>query len=298
MRDDVRDSSLRPHPSSLLVVRLSAFGDVIHTIPAVVALRESYEIDWAVEPRYRELVEIVAGVHAIPLSLEKLRGHDLAIDFQGLLKSAMIALTSGAKIRYGFASDAIRERAAGWLINRPVAVDQSAHVVEWNLQLARGLEPDVKMPEVDFSPFAAESLGGFDGRVVLIPAAGRSDKAWPVERFRELARQIGQRALVVWGPGERARAEAIGAEIAPQTNLRELARILRDAALVIGGDTGPLHLAAALKTRVVGMYGPTNPARNGPYGQLANCVESFTSTKSMHNIGVDAVMRKIETVMP
>ncbi len=297
MRDDVRDSSLRPHPSSLLVVRLSAFGDVIHTIPAVVALRQSYEIDWAVEPAYRELVEIVAGVRAIPLSLKRLRGHEIAVDFQGLLKSALLVLTSGAKIRYGFASDVIRERAAGWFMNRPVSVDQTSHVVEWNLQLARGVEPRVTMPSVDFTPFAAELPRGFKGRVVLIPSAGRRDKEWPVERFRELARQIGQRALVVWGPGERARAEAIGAEIAPQTNLRELARILRDASLVIGGDTGPLHLAAALKTRVVGMYGPTNPARNGPYGQLAHCVESFTSTKSMHNIGVDAVMRKMEEVL-
>lgn len=305
MRDDLRDSSLRPHPSSLLVIRLSAFGDVIHTIPAVVALRERYEIDWAVESPYQELVEIVAGVRAIPLSLERwslanvglLRGHDLAIDFQGLLKSALLALASNAKIRYGFASEATRERAAAWFINRPVSVDQGFHVVEWNLQLARGLQPGVTMPLVDFSPFAAELPRGFDGRVVLIPAAGRSDKEWPIERFRELARRIGHRALVVWGPGERARAEAIGAEIAPQTNLRELARILRDASLVIGGDTGPLHLAAALGTRVVGMYGPTNPARNGPYGQLGNCVQSFTSTKSMHNIGVDGVMRKMEEVL-
>jgi len=112
MRDDVRDSSLRPHPSSLLVIRLSAFGDVIHTIPAVVALRDTWDIDWAVESAYREMVETVARVKAIPLSLkkwslanvEKLRGHDVVIDFQGLVKSALLARVSGAKTRYGFAT--------------------------------------------------------------------------------------------------------------------------------------------------------------------------------------------------
>ncbi len=286
----------------LLVIRLSAFGDVIHTIPAVVALRERWQIDWAVEAAYRELVEIVAGVKAIPLSLKKwslanvgaLRGHDVTVDFQGLLKSALLARASGANERYGFASQFVREKPAAWFVNHRVTIDPAAHVVEWNLQLARALDPVAHMPEVDFSPFAAETPRGFAGRVVLIPAAGRPEKQWPADRFRELARRLGGKALAVWGPGERPLAEAIGAELAPPTSLRELARLLRDAALVVGGDTGPLHLAAALGTPVVGLYGPTNPARNGPYGQLANCVDTFTTTKSMQDIEVEAVMRKIE----
>src|SRR6185436_16108454 len=100
---------------SLLVVRLSALGDVIHTIPAVVALRDHFDIDWIVEKPYAELVEIVAGVKAKPVSLKKwslartlearraARGHDIAIDFQGLIKSALVAFGSGARERYGFA---------------------------------------------------------------------------------------------------------------------------------------------------------------------------------------------------
>ncbi len=294
-----------PDARRLLVVRLSAFGDVIHTIPAVVALRDTWDIEWAVEAPYRELVEIVARVHAIPLSLKKwslanvvkLRGHEVVIDFQGLLKSALLARASGAKTRYGFATDFIREKPAAWLMNRRVRVDPATHVVEWNLQLARAVEPGVRMPQVDFTPFAAERPSGFGGRVVLIPAAGRAGKEWPMERFRQLSDRIGSKALVVWGPGERRIAEAIGAEIAPPTNLRELARVLREAFVVIGADTGPLHLAAALGTRVVGLYGPTSPARNGPYGQIANCVETFTTTKSMQDITVDSVARKVEEVL-
>ncbi|HEX9500938.1 MAG TPA: glycosyltransferase family 9 protein [Thermoanaerobaculia bacterium] len=277
-----------------MVIRLSAFGDVIHTIPAVVALRPHYDIEWVVRPAYQQLVEIVAGVRALSPSWENLRRHhDRVVDFQGLIKSAVLARLSGARERFGFARDFIREKPASWFVNRPVRIDPASHVVEWNLQLARAIAPDVTMPRVDFSPFAADAPRGFDGRIVLIPFAGQSEKEWPLDRFRELAKGIGSKALVVWGPGERDRAAEIGAELAPPTNLSELARVLRDASAVIGGDTGPLHLAAALSTSVVGLYGPTNPKRNGPYGQIENCVETFTASKSMNDISVNNVLRKL-----
>src|SRR5207244_11457542 len=145
----------------VLVVRLSALGDVVHTIPAVVALRERHEVAWAVETPYRELVEIVAGVRAIPVALKRwslsnirdarraVRGFDAAIDFQGLVKSALLARASGAKERIGFASEFVRERPAAWLMTRRVAIDSRKHVVEWNLQLA-GVD---RAPEVDFTRF-------------------------------------------------------------------------------------------------------------------------------------------------
>jgi lipopolysaccharide heptosyltransferase I len=297
----------------LLVIRLSAFGDVIHTIPAVVALRDALpqiEIAWAVEPAYAQLVELVAGVGVIRVSLKKwslakiaeakrsVRGFDDAIDFQGLIKSALIARASGATRRYGFAKDVIREKPAAWFLNRPVAIDRSRHVVEWNLALARALAPAIaltipKAPEVAFGPFADDPSGklrAFANRIVFLPGAGRPEKQWPVERFAELARRLGNDVLVACGPGEEPLGRAIGAELAPPTTFRELAFLLRSARLVIGGDTGPLHLAAALGVPVAGLYGPTDPARNGPYGQLGNVVESFTTTKSMQSISVDDVL--------
>jgi lipopolysaccharide heptosyltransferase I len=292
---------------SLLVIRLSAFGDVIHTIPAVVALRDALpetEIAWAVEPAYAELVEIVAKVKTIRVSLKKwslsriaaarrnVRGFGTAIDFQGLIKSSLIARASGARQRYGFARDVIREKPASWFVNRPVAIEPGRHVVEWNLELARAVAPSIAgVPHVDFAPFMED--GGRDARaprVVLLPGAGRPEKQWPVDRFAELARRIGSDALVAWGPGEESLARAIGAEVAPATNFRELAYLLGRARLVIGADTGPLHLAAALGTPVIGLYGPTNPARNGPYGQLDRVVETFSTTKAMQSISVDDVM--------
>jgi lipopolysaccharide heptosyltransferase I len=316
---------------SLLVIRLSAFGDVIHTIPAVVALRDALpetEIAWAVEPAYAELVETVARVKAIRVSLKRwsvarivaawraVRGFDTSIDFQGLIKSSLIARASGASERYGFARDVIREKPAVWFVNRPVTIDSSSHVVEWNVDLARAFAPAIAgVPEVDFAPFAlgarasrphgekdsgryARAPRGFENRVVLLPGAGRPAKQWPVERFAELAGRIGSDALVAWGPGEESIARAIGAEVAPATNFRQLASLLRRARLVIGADTGPLHLAAALRTPVIGLYGPTNPARNGPYGQLDHVVESFSTTRSMQSIAVEDVMRLLLKINP
>jgi lipopolysaccharide heptosyltransferase I len=287
----------------LLVVRLSALGDVIHTIPAVVALRERHDdIAWAVEAPYRELVETVTGVRAIPVSLKRwslrrirearnaVRGFDTAIDFQGLIKSALLARASGARERIGFAPEFIREKPAAWLMNRKVKIDPRRHVVEWNLQLA-GVD---RVPEVDFRKFSTNDQQRTTN-IVLLPGAGRREKLWP--HFRELATRIGDKAFAVWGPGEEGLARATGARLAPPTQLRELAQLLRDARLVIGGDTGPLHLAAALGTPVIGLYGPTSPARNGPYGQLGNVVESYSTTRSMESIAVDDVMRKIDEVL-
>ena len=227
-------------------------------------------------------------------------GADASIDFQGLMKSASLPWVAGAKRRYGFERSAIREKPAALFINQHIAVDTTKHVVDWNMQLASGVAGrELPMQEIDFTPFAADpeaKLRELAGRVVILPGAGRPEKLWPVERFRELAQALGDDVVVAWGPGERDLAEAIEAPLAPPTNLRELAELLRTAKLVIGGDTGPLHLADALGTPVIGLYGPTSSRRNGPYGQLEHCIDVFATTKSMQSIGLADVMRKIEEV--
>jgi len=286
----------------LLVVRLSALGDVIHTLPAVAALKPHFDISWAVEKPYRELVERVGGVRAILLSLKRWRsvpealravkGNEVSVDFQGLIKSSALAWRSGAKERWSFDRDAIREKPALLFSNRRVSVDQTQHVIDWNLQLARALVPEVTLPDIDFRPFADPAPRDRD--IVLLPAAGRPEKQWPIERFRELARRIGPKALAVWGPGEEELARQIGCRMAPNTSLRELAAVLRDAELVVGGDTGPLHLAAALGTPLIGLYGPTNPRRNGPYGQLDRCISTFDTAKTMDAIPVEQVLGLLE----
>jgi lipopolysaccharide heptosyltransferase I len=305
----------------VLVLRLSALGDVIHTIPAVARLRGA-NVSWVVEAPYRELVEIVTGVDAIPVryrpwgralyrsrrdiagAVRRMRGAEVSIDFQGLVKSAVLGVLAGARTRVGFASEAIREKPALLFTNRKVAVDTSKHVVDQNIELALAARTSGAAAEAaaapleqwEAFPFNGGNLDAFANKIVLLPGAGKPNKLWPVERFRELARRIGSDAVVVWGPGERERAEAIGGRLAPPTNLRELAWLLQQARAVIGGDTGPLHLAAALGTDVVGLYGPTDPRRNGPYAQLHHCVNHFPSTKWMDSITVEEVMTTLERI--
>jgi lipopolysaccharide heptosyltransferase I len=295
----------------VLVLRLSALGDVLHTMPAVVSLKKVADITWVVEAPYRELVELVAGVRAIPVRMKKwprepraafnairsLRGVDTSIDFQGLIKSAALGWLSGAKTRVGFDADAIREKPALLFSNRKVRVDTTKHVVDQNLELAAALsDRRAESPPLQWDAFLTP-VPGYGNAIVLLPGAGKPNKLWPIERFRELAQHIGEKALVVWGPGERELAEQIGARMAPPTNLRQLAWILRNAEAVVGADTGPLHLADALGTKVIGLYGPTDPRRNGPYHQLQHCIDRFRSTKWMESISVEEVVILLEKVL-
>jgi heptosyltransferase I len=291
----------------LLVLRLSALGDVIHTIPAVVSLKARADITWVVEAPYAELVESVAGVKTIPVRMKKwtrdpragidaiarMRTVDTSIDFQGLIKSAVLGFLSGARTRYGFDRNAIKEKPALLFTNRKVKVDTARHVIDQNIELAAGTGLSGQRATGNWQPFP-RAVPGCENAIVLLPGAGKPNKIWP--HFRELAKRIPD-ALAVWGPGERELAEATGARLAPPTNLRELAGILRQARIVIGGDTGPLHLADALGTKVIGLYGPTDPRRNGPYHQPAHVIDRFRATKSMESISVEEVMNTLERVL-
>jgi heptosyltransferase I len=301
-------SSLITHRSQLLVLRLSALGDVVHTIPAVVSLKETAEITWVVEAPYAELVEIVAGVKTIPVRMKKwardprqgidaiakIRGvGDASVDFQGLIKSAILGVLSGARTRYGFDRHAIKEKPALLFNNRRVPVDTTKHVVDQNIELAQGTKLSGQRATGHWQRFP-QPVPGYENAIVLLPGAGKPNKIW--HHFRDLAKRI-PNALAVWGPGERDLAEATGARLAPLTNLRQLAWILQKAEAVIGADTGPLHLADALGTKVVGLYGPTDPRRNGPYSQPAHVIDRFPTTKSMESISVEEVMNTLERVL-
>lgn len=327
-----------PFPRSILVLRLSALGDIIHTVPAVNALRDAYpeaRIGWLVEAPYAELTRLVAPVDevfvvatkrwrraklaratrseiaALGVALQRFAWGQASIDFQGLMKSALFSVMAGASRRYCFSWSAIREKPARLLGNRPAEVDQTRHVVEWNLELAacagavRGAAPRFDLSRLPHDP-TGRLAPLVDARpVVFFPGAGRPEKLWGAERFRALAellaRDGGRRVVVAWGPGEEAIAREIAgggvAEMAPPTDQRELAFLLQGAGVVVAGDTGPLHLAAALDTAVVGLFGPTNPARNGPWGQLERCVESWTTTRRMDSIEPGAVRDAVERAL-
>lgn len=285
-----------------LIVRLSSMGDILHTLPAVSALRASFpaaRLDWLVDEKWRPLVASAAGIDVvIPLrqsSWSDLRKviaamraarYSCAIDFQGLYKSALLARFAGAPRRVGFAPPTVRERGASMFYTERV-VSRAAHVVDQYLALAEhlgarlprrdalGMFPLRISSEAEAYVAGALAATGVRDFFVLSPGGGWTSKCWPPERYGELHRclalRFGYRGVVSFGPGERALAERLrGAAGAPEPLLVEmdvpqLMAALRRARFFVGGDSGPLHLAVALGTPVVGIYGPTDPARNGPY---------------------------------
>jgi len=239
---------------------------------------------------------------------------DVAIDLQGLAKSGVITAATGAPLRIGFAAAHCRESLNVLFTNQRVTPPPAArHVIDRYLALVEPL--GARAGAVAFAlptDAAAETrvdellmgagLKPRDRLVVLNPGAGRPDKRWPIESYRALARRLADEAgasvLVIWGPNELADARAIvGTEtagraiLAPPTNLDELLAVLRRASVVIAADTGPLHLAAALGTRCVGLYGPTAAERNGPYGGGHRSLQSPDG--AMASLGVEPVLRAV-----
>jgi lipopolysaccharide heptosyltransferase I len=243
---------------------------------------------------------------------------DVAVDLQGLIKSGLLTLATRAPLRIGFDAAHCRERTNALFTNRRVSPPSSArHIVERYLAL---LEPlGVRASAVEFPlPVDAEAEvriddwvgnAGLKARrrlVVVNPGAGRRDKRWPAERFRALTERLtleaGAAVVVVWGPDEVALAEAIvessrpgRALLAPPTSLADLVSLLRRASVVVGGDTGPVHLAAALAVPCVGLYGPTAVERTGPYGQTERALASPDGT--LASLDVDVVFHAVADLL-
>jgi lipopolysaccharide heptosyltransferase I len=282
---------------SFLVVRLGSLGDLVHALPAVGALRASFpeaRIDWVVERKWSPLLDLAVGIdEVIPLDrtfagfvacTRRLRNarYACAIDLQGLYKSAVLAWLSGSPRRVGFDGSAARESGAAWFYTDRVR-PAGRHVAEMNLNLAEragakaesALRFPLCVPEEEMSRMqdrlAAELVTSY---FVVSPGGGWKSKCWPPERYgalcAELWRQYDLRAVVNAGPGEESLADAVVAAARPaapvvlRPSLKELAALLAGAKLMVAADTGPLHLAAALGTPVVALFGPTDPARNGP----------------------------------
>ena len=281
-----------------LVVRLGSLGDIIHTFPAVAALRESFpaaRIVWLTHPRWAFLVDSsrlasevwTVETRAMPSlreAIQRLRqsSWSAAIDYQGLWKSAMLPFFGGVKRRIGFSSATIREFGVPVLYTERVKTSK-AHIAEQNGDLSlragakRGVAPvSLQIPEQDQTAVCSQLRPqALDRYVVLSPGGGWRSKCWPAERFGALCNKLresqGLRCVVNIGPGDDDLAAPLAAasgDAAPfvyRGSLGELMALLRNAACVVGGDTGPLHLAAALGTPTVALFGPTDPARNGPY---------------------------------
>ncbi len=302
-----------------LIVRLGALGDVVHAIPVAAALRRAFpaaRVDWLVSAKHREILDLVPVIDrrlviddrpsprrrarsrrdparatktSFLAAIRELRlgRYDVAIDLQGLIKSALLARSSGAPRIVGFSSRYARERLARLFYTdaydpgRGGLYDprETRHIVEINLGLLTVLGLTVAKPEFPIeevhSDVECRIRQQTGGRYVLLnPGAAWPNKRWPPVRLAAVAAALRSRhdlmSVVLWGPGEEALAAEVvagaggGALLSPQTTIADLVALARGATLMVSGDTGPTHVAAAVGTPIVGIYGPTRPARNGP----------------------------------
>jgi heptosyltransferase-1 len=292
---------------NILIVKLSAIGDVIHALPVAYALKQTYpeaRITWVVEkaaydlltnnpyideiiifdkPKFKTIKGLLSNGYKLSQQL-KSHNFDLAIDLQGLFKSAAISYLSGAPKRLVYCN----ARELSDKISQPICGDhQHGHVVDRYLDVARHL--GCKIDEVVFpmnitevEAQKAESLANHAGLklenpyVVLAPGTNWPSKCWPTIHFAKLADKLYDNNIIpviIGGPGDNRLAQEIieNTKIPPidltgKTSLKQLAYIIKKSQAFVGGDTGPMHLAVAVGTRIVTLFGPTDPERNGPYG--------------------------------
>lgn len=330
-------------PRTILLVKLSAIGDVLHGVPAAVAIKDAFpaaRVGWVVEGRSADVLE---GHRAIDRIIRLPRGWmkrpaeilglardlrafkaDVTIDMQGLLKSATVSLLAGSGIRIGHARPEARE--GSWLVTNHPVTPSAAHVVARNCGLLAPLGIGTTSPRFDMPRWPQartrmeawiDSLGPGAPPVLVNPGAGWPSKLWSEDRFAAVAERLrheqGRRVVVVWGGArEQGMAERIaaagGAIVAPRTSLQDLGELCRLSSLMISSDTGPLHLAAAVGTPCVGLFGPVPATRNGPWGVCHLTVEPPVSarptwhdrkldTLSMAAISVDAVVAAASTLL-
>ncbi|MDQ3012471.1 MAG: glycosyltransferase family 9 protein [Acidobacteriota bacterium] len=304
----------------ILIVRLGAIGDVVHTLPALSALRRGMpaaHLAWVVErggaakllsgnPSLDDLIELdlrgwrkslttLETLTAIRNSIGSLRTEkfDISLDFQGLLKSAMVPWLARIPRRIGFAKDALREPASRWLLNESVTADDDDHVIKKNLRLVEHLGCDIsgelEFPialDVEDEQFADEQVGRCDGALAILnPGGGWPTKLWHTSEFAAIADRLweayGIRSAITYGPGGLSLAQAVvgqsrtGAAFPLASTLKQFLALARQAKLFLGGDTGPMHLAAAARTPIVALFGPTSARRNGPFAAGDQVVERF-----------------------
>lgn len=295
--------------SNILIVKLSAIGDVIHALPVAPALKKCFpqaRITWIVEKTAYELLENNPYIDELilfekanfktaggilknaPKFVNNLREYhfDLAIDLQGLFKSSIIAFLSGANNRFVYENS---REGSHLLSRRIVGPHACGHVVERYLDVVRALgcatcDPLFPIVITEKEEVQARNIMTRSGLpegiryVVLALGANWPNKIWSPEYFAELCDYMQENALavpvIVGGSGDRLLQDRLFAAVkvppiclVGKTTLKQLAFIIKKAQAFIGGDTGPMHLAASLATPTIALMGPTDAIRNGPYGQ-------------------------------
>src|SRR5262252_71641 len=310
-------SDMKSKPNRFLVVKFGSLGDIVHCLPSVAQLRRAFpeaEIDWLIERKNKIVVELSGlDVRVVPIDTYQWRnspgigsakeiaefvwalstdGYDCTIDFQGLLKSAFFAYLSGAPMRIGWERDFLKESVSRFFYT-DVVTPKRIHIIDQQMELLRplGIDPDwyIEVPlraRSEAKRSVERKLAGLTDYVVINPGGNWPTKCWDPEKYGELAARLtndGLPVVVTSGPGEEHLVRSLR-EKAPvvreiATTLEELVALCETARLFVGGDTGPMHFAAAVGTPIVAIFGPTSSDRNGPFRREDIVVERRLSCR-------------------
>jgi len=308
---------LREETKNILIVRLGAMGDIIHSLPGAASLKYSFpaaRVSWVVSPQFAPLLEGNGFVDRLIIfrrnepgswkrTKDELRAehYDLAVDFQGLTKSAVIAHLARPERLAGFGATALRERPAGLFYSTRVK-SGAIHVVDQALDLAAGAGAKHLVRAFPLPPGKPEGTLPEGPFVLASPLAGWTAKQWPLEYYERLAAMVRQQlGMVLVLNGVPGTVPSVPGTLKHESGILGLIDATRRAALVVGVDSGPLHLAAALNKAGAAIFGPTDPVRNGPYGGDFQ-VFRMPGARRTHRRGtvIDASMRAIspEQVFP
>jgi len=297
----------------ILVVRLGAMGDVIHTLPAVASLKHSFpgsHLTWLIEAQWAPLLAGNPYVDAVAIfrrgsprawirTWRKLRSgrFDFAVDFQGLVKSALAASMARPDRIFGFHQSQLRERAAALFYSNRTLAD-AAHVVDRNLELAADAGAASILRTFPLAEGSVEGELPASGFVLASPLAGWRYKQWPLMFYSRLAARLERELelpLVLNGPPGANDFASVAAALPHQSTVEGLIYATRRATAVVGVDSGPLHLAAALGKPGVAIFGPTDPARNGPYGESVSVLRSPRAVTTYKRLStINPAMRDID----
>lgn len=314
---------------NILIIKMSSLGDIIHALPSLYVLRKAYphaKITWAVHPAFAGILPGKPWIDEIYLVDRKrikqfsywkqiwhdlhAQHFDLVIDLQMIAKSGIISFLSGGKEKIGYHDG----REGSFLFSKPIAgPHEHGHIIEQLLDVMRYLGCPVDKIEFPLKNLDKETktiktllknYGVHDSYVVLIPGTRGDYKKWPISYWGELAKKLatqGITTVIAGSKGEMDMGKAIKT-ISPsdytvnlmgKTNLLELAALEKNAALHISSDTGPLHIANAVHTPIIALFGPTPPDRNGPYGNTNSHIiladHPQTKECQMSSIPVDKV---------
>ncbi len=288
------------HIKRILIIKPSAFGDIVHTLPFLNVLKSRYQhaqIDWVVAHGLHTFLEghpmierlwiikkdqwktlknfknTVGEICELRKAL-KSRKYDIAVDLSGILRSGFITLASGAKIKLGFEES---DEGSPFFYTHKIKGGMDNHAVDRYLKLAHALGCDTGQEVIyPFAPFdpCPKVCKIFPSRYIAIsPSAGKPANQWPAENFGELAAMLPLPSVVISSPADAEVAEKVvncsngkAISIAGKTTLKELIPVIKGASCFITNDTGPMHVAAALNVPVFAIFGPANPIRTGPYG--------------------------------